>query len=217
MWRAEAPAMPLPQHKSSPDLKGDEAQEARPQDPSAWGLIGARNPSRKLTGRILEQVRATVVEERPLYEAAGLGPDTEIDVVVSGGGLRGYYCVGAGVVLSALAACHGLRVRRISGASAGAWVAIFLACETHPLDWCDTYYESCAQQHQALIDGYRSFIPEMLMKIIPEDAYLRCSGRAFISVSTVTLGGSLSSPRTRTCSRRAWRAAPSRGSAPSAS
>ena len=142
------------QHKSTPDLTGPPAEESlssssrRPQDPSAWGLIGQRNPSRKLTGRILEQVRATVVEEKQLYEAAGLGPGTEIDVVVSGGGLRGYFCVGAGVVLSALSACHGLKIRRISGASAGAWCAVFMACETHPLDWCDTYYESCAQQHQ---------------------------------------------------------------------
>ena len=44
---------------------------------------------------------------------------------------------------------------------------------------------------QALIDGYRSFIPEMLMRIIPEDAYLRCSGRAFISISTVTATGGI--------------------------
>ena len=42
----------------------------------------------------------------------------EVDVVISGGGMKGYFVTGAFAVLGGL---HSIRVARISGASAGAW------------------------------------------------------------------------------------------------
>ncbi len=79
----------------------------------------------------------------------------------------GYYCTGAYVVLSALIAANGLKIRRISGASAGAWCAVFVACGLHPLDWVDTYYESKGCSDLALLDGYRSFYKSMMLKTLP--------------------------------------------------
>ena len=60
----------------------------------------------------------------------------------TGGGLRGYYVCGASVVLAALCQSLDLKIRRLSGASAGAWNAVFIACGVHPLDWAESYYES---------------------------------------------------------------------------
>jgi hypothetical protein len=181
-------------HSSTPDLSGSIGLNA-PLDPSRWGLIEdplkLKNPSRKLLSKLLDQVYNTAVEERDLIAQAGLERDEEIDVVFSGGGLRGYYCCGSYVVLNALVNTHGLKIRRISGASAGAWCSVFMACDTHPLDWADTYYESMHVEHQVLLDGYRSFIPTMLIKMLPDDAYIRCSGRIHISITTVSLLGGL--------------------------
>jgi hypothetical protein len=180
--------------QSSPDLTDAIGLNA-PLDPSRWGLIEEpsklKNPSRKLLSKLLDQVYSTAVEELDLYRKAGIEEGAEIDVVFSGGGLRGYYCCGAYVILNALVNAHGLKIRRISGASAGAWCSVFMACDTHPLDWADTYYESMNVEHQVLLDGYRSFIPTMLSKMLPEDAYLRCSGKIFLSITTVSLFGGL--------------------------
>jgi predicted acylesterase/phospholipase RssA len=165
---------------------------------------------------VRNQVHMTTVAEAPLYQASGLPYGSEVDIVMSGGGLRGYYMCGAAVVLKALVKSHGLKVCRISGASAGAWNSLFIACDLHPLDWAESYYESMrradevsaraqgrdtARNHlppfisvsrfksQALLDGYRSFHNTMLMKLLPSDAYIKCSGKVFISITTVTVRG----------------------------
>ena len=91
------------------------------QPPTPFSPSQARNPTKKLLGTLLDSVIQTTVDECPLYEAAGLPRGTEVDVVISGGGLRGYYCVGSSVVLNALVEAHGLKICRMSGASAGAW------------------------------------------------------------------------------------------------
>jgi hypothetical protein len=68
---------------------------------------------------------------------------------------------------------------------AGAWNAVFIACDLHPLDWTESYYESMELSGDALLDGYRSFVSNMLFKLLPQDAYLRCSGRVYISITTI--------------------------------
>ena len=58
-----------------------------------------------------------------------------MDVVVSGGGLRGYYVTGALNVLRR----SGLNVKRFAGASAGAWCAAFFMSGCSTSHWADTY------------------------------------------------------------------------------
>lgn len=118
-----------PKHQSTPcllprdvDASGSPGLLSHPASPSKWGLLGpssSKNPSRRILSKLLDQVHSSTVEERNLFEQAGLARGTEVDLVLSGGGLRGYYCCGAAVVLAALQECHGLRIRRLSGASAG--------------------------------------------------------------------------------------------------
>eukprot|EP00622_Pseudochattonella_farcimen_P008125 FR744293.1.p1 GENE.FR744293.1~~FR744293.1.p1 ORF type:complete len:198 (+),score=14.00 FR744293.1:296-889(+) len=113
---------------------------------------------------------------------------TELDIVVSGGGLRAYYVLGAAVVLDALVKSGRITVRRYAGASAGAWVSMFMASGLHPLDWAETYYQSMVARPALLLDGYRNIMPSMILKVLPEDAYRRCSGRVFISITIMKFG-----------------------------
>jgi len=53
-------------------------------------------------------------------------PKAEIDVVISGGGLKGYFMVGCGYILMGQLAKHKINIARIAGASAGAWAGMFL-------------------------------------------------------------------------------------------
>ena len=73
---------------------------------SRWGLLNdapALNPHRALLSGFLQAVRRQVREDvaRQLVSAVAREGE-EIDLVVAGGGLRGYYCVGCYVVLEEL-------------------------------------------------------------------------------------------------------------------
>ena len=63
-----------------------------------------------------------------------------VDVVVSGGGLRGYYVTGALNVLRR----SRIRVRRFAGASAGAWCAAFF------MSGCSTSHWAGASEPKSL-------------------------------------------------------------------
>ena len=52
---------------------------------------------------------------------------SDIDVVISGGGLRGYYVTGASVILHKVLKENNIRIARYAGTSCGAWCAAFMA------------------------------------------------------------------------------------------
>jgi hypothetical protein len=114
---------------------------------------------------------------------APLDASQPLDLVISGGALRGYYMVG---VADALKRCQGVQIGRLAGASAGAWCAVFIACGLSAVDWAETY--TATQRLMAdgtpLLDAYRRFRADLL----PPDAHLRCSGRVFISITEVRGG-----------------------------
>jgi len=56
-------------------------------------------------------------------------------ISTTSGGLRGYFVCGAAAVLQA----SKQRIGRISGASAGAWCAVFMACGLGIEDWARTW------------------------------------------------------------------------------
>ena len=160
--------------------------------PSRWSLLNPNyrqplNPSRDLLGKMLHQVQLQLEEDLGTSDMDMLPRGSEVDIIFSGGGLRGYYCCGASVLLNTLVERYDLKIRRLAGASAGAWCAVFMACGLHPLDWADTYYESSSRRDSMLLDAYRAFIPTMMEKTLPVDAWQRCSGRVFISITRVSL------------------------------
>jgi hypothetical protein len=75
---------------------------------------------------------------------------TEIDVVVSGGALRGYFLLGA---RQAIESREDLRVRRFSGTSAGAWAAMLMAAGVSNADWLRTYTLTAAVAREAKQQG----------------------------------------------------------------
>lgn len=84
---------------------------------------------------------------------------------------------------------RGINIGRIAGASAGAWCAIFIACNLPPIDWAQTYITTqrlYRDSDSELLECYREFAEQLL----PADAHVRCSGRVFISL-TVIEGGLL--------------------------
>jgi hypothetical protein len=116
-----------------------------------------------MVGEMFSAVRDSIDEmlaadECPMFPDSG----EEIDVCVSGGGVRGYYLNGAWVGLRRLLEQKDIKVARFAGASAGSWVSMFMAVGMHELDWLDTYYETIAKAYDTegestgkrLLDAY---------------------------------------------------------------
>ena len=87
-----------------------------------------------------------------LPKAAGrvLTPPIAVDVVVSGGALRGYFMLGARHAIESRA---DLAVQRYSGTSAGAWTAMFMATDLSSADWLRTYTLTAAVARKAATRG----------------------------------------------------------------
>ena len=130
-------------------------------------------------------IRAVSEEVRTACECRFVPPGTEIDVVVSGGGMRGYYVTGAYITLQQLARRGDIKVVRYGGTSAGAWCSIFQACDMDPIDWIETFYQTRAHSDKKLLDAYHLILPRMILPTLPADAYKRCSGRCHISISVL--------------------------------
>lgn len=112
---------------------------------------------------------------------------TDIDLVCSGGGLRGYYVTGASYVLQQQLRRRNIRVARFAGASCGAWCAMFMASGLSTGHWLHTYRLSQrAVKHgggMPIHTAYRDIVWPWLRTVLPPDAYRRCSGRVFISIT----------------------------------
>lgn len=113
-------------------------------------------------------------------------PQTPVDVVISGGGLRGYFVTGACAILRRA----GVPIGRISGASAGAWCAVFMACDLDVHTWARTYLTTRRLDASglSLLAAYRQFAVDLL----PDDAHVICTGKVSISVTFVGQFGGLS-------------------------
>lgn len=111
--------------------------------------------------------------------------DEEVDVVISGGGLRGYYAAG---VFDTLRKVPGLRIRRVAGASAGAWCAVFYQCGVTTSEWTDTFRRT--QQLVAsgctILEAY-----DRIRDVFPKDAHIKCTNKVFISITKVSLSGGI--------------------------
>jgi hypothetical protein len=115
-------------------------------------------------------------------------PRTEIDIVISGGGLKGYFMTGCSAVLKHELKKQNISIRRIAGASAGAWCGLFMLTDFSTANWLETYYLSQERLHLTMHESYNEMWP-WIESHLPENAYQICSGRLFISVTEVTWCG----------------------------
>ena len=100
----------------------------------------------------------------------------EMDMVMSGGGFLGYYLVGVDRVLRKLRQENKLLVVRYSGTSVGALASVAMVCNLG--DHMIQLYDH--------LQGTPDFFPKIrdyFQRILPEDAYLQCTGRVFIAIS----------------------------------
>jgi len=115
----------------------------------------------------------------------------EVDIVVSGGGLRGYYVTGAFIVLKQLQSAFSWKCCRFAGASAGSWCAVFMACGMDIVDWVETYYQTRLHSQASgrpLLDAYHCFLDSMMLITLPDNAHVLCSGKVFLSITVVEAG-----------------------------
>lgn len=121
----------------------------------------SKRASTELTLRLLSEITNSVEVFKPsasLYALSRLESDSnssardspstkapvEIDLVISGGGLKGYFACGALAVLESHLLNQNIRIARVSGASAGAWSALFV-CTGLSTEWWIESYHMCAQ------------------------------------------------------------------------
>ena len=161
-----------------------------------------------LTLSLLEQISCSVSSFKPSSSLAELAllqkekykseanPIAEIDVVISGGGMKGYFMVGAVYILAKEMIKNNVKIARCSGTSAGSWGGMFLLLYIYAgfdnYFWLETYHQAHEQQGVPLLDVYWKYYMEVLRdnpNLFPPDAYKICSGRLFISITVLTRSG----------------------------
>ena len=165
--------------------------------------LGVETPHHESDAAKLEELlQATIAPPGPvklprLPKAAEalLKPPAEVDLVISGGALRGYFMLGARHAIESRA---DLKVKRYSGTSAGAWTAMFMATGLSSADWLRTYTLTAAVARKAeeqgkaapaLMEAYRENLLPWMLSVLPPDAHERCSGRLYVTITTLDQRG----------------------------
>ena len=173
--------------------EGEEEEEEAFYSDKAW----QREKSATLIVELLDQVAASVSSFRPSRSLAALAhhknalsssqkgqhPPTEIDVVISGGGFKGLFMAGAGHILMYAPMCkREMVIKRIAGASAGAWSGLFLCCGFNLRQWLHTYYACMDRPTATVHEVYEDLIP-WVKTHLPLNAHELCTGRLFVSIT----------------------------------
>lgn len=145
-----------------------------------------------LCEQLLDVIRASVLSFKPSKSLASLRdlecksePAAEIDIVISGGGLKGYFMTGCSHILLHELEKQNVQIARIAGASAGAWCGLFMLTGFSTENWLETYYLCKERPGMTMHEAYDDIWP-WLSTQLPENAWQICSGRLFISVTEVT-------------------------------
>ena len=111
--------------KSLSNLKAHQSEEGLYLDENEE-LIENRNTKSASSDSLMNQME----EEK----------DVEIDIVLSGGGLKGYFVNGAAYVLMKELKKRKIKIARVSGASAGSWAGAFMLTNFGAGNWLETYF-----------------------------------------------------------------------------
>lgn len=130
----------------------------------------------------LEQINEKLPEKQENEETE------EIDVVIAGGGMKGYFVVGAWSVLRKLIEQKKYRVRRWAGTSVGACSAIYMCCNTDPVVWSNTYWKTRRLLRSKKLSIMEAF-EHLSNKVLPANAHEICSGKVHLSITLLTLTG----------------------------
>jgi predicted acylesterase/phospholipase RssA len=154
---------------------------------NSWNSSRDHSWIKKILDEIVYQ-RPLENENDELYQTSSSTCLNEVDVVISGGGLKGYFVTGASYVLHKSLSKNGITVARAAGTSAGAWAAFFLLIGLDISTWIETYYACQDMDHLTIHEAYDLIIP-WIKAHIPENTYESCNHRLFISISEITIWG----------------------------
>lgn len=127
-----------------------------------------------LTLRVLQEIKDSLTMFKPskslsmLTELAEDYKETsaaEIDLVCSGGGMKGYFMTGCYDVLESELSKRNIRIRRVAGASAGAWAGLFICTGLGTAAWIETYYafkEHEGKSGATVHEAYDSMVGKLL-------------------------------------------------------
>ena len=169
------PQHPQPQQEREEEGEGTEMDMAVM---GGLGLLVGEQPvisaaslnfraSTVLTEKIIVEIAASIKVFRPSRSLHQLVTDREegraggdggadssgaisIDLVVSGGGLKGYFVCGCVSVLQRQLASHNMHIARVSGASAGAWSGFFICTGITTAMWMESYYKCYDNPHRCV-------------------------------------------------------------------
>ena len=108
------------------------------------------------------------------------------DVILAGGGFKGYYHLGLYKILKHLEKKNKIKIRYIVGTSTGAISAIIYVCNLDFNRWVDTFYKIKENMHKS--DLHKTVI-EIMKDELPENAYQLCTNRIKITTSKLTMFG----------------------------
>jgi hypothetical protein len=115
--------------------------------------------STEMIAQLLTQLKSTLAADliAPTHQSPPTQPEPlsqppqadleEVDVVISGGGLKGFFVTGAWAVLREIDGKR-IRIRRIAGTSVGACCAVYMACSIDPVVWSTTYNATATMMRQ---------------------------------------------------------------------
>lgn len=113
-------------------------------------------------------------------------PEYEFDVVIAGGGLKGFYNIGACEVLKKMELSGQIKIRYFTGVSSGAYVSVFTILNI-PIKIIRNMYEF-AKKNKHRHDLNKIFC-KICEHILPCNAHELCNGKLRILVSKFTLKG----------------------------
>ena len=169
---------------------------------------GIIRPHVRLTLKLLDEISKSIAVFRPSKSLADLTkrkssknmfqldvaytdaalPAAEIDIVISGGGLKGYFMCGAVSILKHELQRYNVKIARVCGASAGAWAAMFICTGVSSAAWMESYFACKDTPEVAILDVYERLWP-WFNSMMPSNAYELCTGKLFISITEVTVWG----------------------------
>lgn len=108
------------------------------------------------------------------------------DLVLSGGGFKGYYHLGLCKILKHFELKNKIKIRHIIGTSTGAISAIIYACNINYHKWIESFYKIKENIHKS--DLHQTVI-EIMREELPPNAHELCNGKIKITTSKLTFFG----------------------------
>ena len=113
-------------------------------------------------------------------------PYYEFDLVLSGGGVSGFYYAGTFEIIKFLEKSNKIKINKIYATSVGILASIFYLCDFTSIKWMDVYNTAMENNTK----NFHQNVMDVLTNIIPKNAHELCTNKLHIVLSRFTLFGS---------------------------